>query len=395
MTTIALVIGTSPCALWGVDGAERLRRQFAQAGIDMVRENVPLPANATRVLVVSAAYLFEALTLSGLAEHERALLVCEDDGEVAAAVIPPAEIASVVDRVGEARPTASSVPVLTPADLAGYDRQLRKSSPPLLKPIAVGQRGILEGLLYGNAYKGITDLVTKWWWPRPARTVVGWCARLGITPNGVTLTGFALVIAATWLFLEGAYALGLVCGWIMTLLDTVDGKLARVTVTSSRFGHLLDHGIDVLHPPFWYIAWGAGLGLAEIAGLPIATWCWLVGGGYVAGRVIEVLFHQLGHCGIFAWRPFDAYFRLITARRNPCLILLTVLLAVGEPDVAFVGVVVWTLSSTAILALRLLYASAVRWRSGPLESWLKDPERARRDHPRAWHTFSATRGAYR
>lgn len=394
MTTFALIVGSSPCSLWGLDGAERLRRQVAQAGIDVVQEGDPVPARATRVLIVSAAHLFEALTLSGLAEHERALLVCEDDRRVAGAVIPAADVAGVVERVGEACPEAGPLPVLTPAELAGYDRRLRKSAPPLLKRVTPEQRQALEGLLYGNAYKGITDLVTKWWWPRPARLVVGWCARLGITPNGVTLTGLALVIAATCLFLQGAYALGLACGWIMTLLDTVDGKLARVTVTSSPFGHVLDHGIDLLHPPFWYVAWGLGLGLPEIAGLPIATWCWLVGGGYVAGRLIEVLFHQLGHCGIFAWRPFDAYFRLITARRNPCLILFTVLLAGSGPDVAFLGVVVWTLLSTLLLALRLLYASAVRWHSGPIESWLKDPERARREHPRAWRTFSATRGAY-
>jgi phosphatidylglycerophosphate synthase len=46
----------------------------------------------------------------------------------------------------------------------------------------------------------------------------------------------------------------------MTLLDTVDGKLARVTVASSKFGHVLDHGVDIVHPPFWYLAWGLGLG---------------------------------------------------------------------------------------------------------------------------------------
>ena len=130
--------------------------------------------------------------------------------------------------------------------------------------------------------------------------------------------------------------------------------------------------------------------------MSVAILCWLVAGGYVAGRLIEVAFHQLGHCGIFAWRPFDARFRLITARRNPCLVILTLGTAAGRPDVAFVGVVVWTLASSAILFLRLLYAAGVRWRSGqPLDSWLKDGARAAREHPRAWRTFSVTRGAYR
>ena len=49
-----------------------------------------------------------------------------------------------------------------------------------------------------------------------------------------------------------------------------------------------------------------------------------------------------------------------------------------------------------MLFLRLLYAAGVRWRSGqPLDSWLKDGASAAREHPRAWQTFSVTRGAYR
>jgi len=176
----------------------------------------------------------------------------------------------------------------------------------------------------------------------------------------------------------------------------VDGKLARVSVASSRIGHVLDHGIDLVHPPFWYIAWGLGLGTAQAAGMQVELLCWLVGAGYVAGRLIEAAFHQLGHCGMFSWRPFDAWFRLITARRNPCLVVLTLGTAAGRADLAFIGVVGWTLASSGIGFLRLLYAAGVRWRAGqPLDSWLKDGERAEREHPRAWRTFSATRGAYR
>jgi hypothetical protein len=142
--------------------------------------------------------------------------------------------------------------------------------------------------------------------------------------------------------------------------------------------------------------WGLGLGAGEVAGMPVELLCWLVVGGYVAGRLIEAAFHQLGHCGMFSWRPFDAWFRLITARRNPCLVILTLGTAAGRADLAFIGVVGWTLASSAIGFLRLLYAAGVRWREGqPLDSWLKDGERAGREHPLAWRTFSATRGAYR
>jgi hypothetical protein len=67
-----------------------------------------------------------------------------------------------------------------------------------------------------------------------------------------------LVVAATWLFWNGYYWSGLVLGWLMTFFDTVDGKLARVTVQSTTVGHFLDKITDLIHPPIWYIAWGYG-----------------------------------------------------------------------------------------------------------------------------------------
>src|SRR3546814_2416912 len=48
----------------------------------------------------------------------------------------------------------------------------------------------------------------------------------------------------------GGFWTGLAAAWIMTFLDTVDGKLARVTLASSRWGNAYDHGIDLIHPPF-------------------------------------------------------------------------------------------------------------------------------------------------
>jgi phosphatidylglycerophosphate synthase len=249
--------------------------------------------------------------------------------------------------------------------------------------------------LYGNSYKGITDLVTKWLWPLPARLLVMFCAKSGVSPNMVTTAGLILVVAASFLFLSGHYAAGLACGWVMTFLDTVDGKLARVTVRSSRLGHVLDHGIDIVHPPFWYVMWGMGLiSFAPLLEIGRVEFYWIITAGYIAGRVIEGLFHALGNCSLFAWRPLDAYFRLVTARRNPCLIILTATYAVGRPDWGLVGVGLWTAISSMLMLVRLLHAWIVRTRTGPLESWLKDPEVAKITHPNAYRSFSGTRGAY-
>ncbi|UCG12682.1 MAG: CDP-alcohol phosphatidyltransferase family protein, partial [Deltaproteobacteria bacterium] len=218
-----------------------------------------------------------------------------------------------------------------------------------------------------------------------------WCARFSITPNQVTFVGFLLVVLATVLFARGNFGWGLLAGWVMTFLDTVDGKLARVTVTSSRFGHLFDHVIDLVHPPIWYVAWGLGLGVSQV-GLPdlsLQSVLWIIVGGYIAGRLVELAFTQcFGRFGIFCWRPVDSYFRLITARRNPNLILLTASAAAGHADVGLLAVAAWTGLTSLFLISRLLMAGYARIATGPLRTWLLDVDQGSHDGSLAVKVFT-------
>jgi hypothetical protein len=155
---------------------------------------------------------------------------------------------------------ALALDMRTPADLdAAFWKGLRKRETPYAFAVAPGNRGAVEWRMFMGTYKGATDFVTKHVWPWPAFHATRTLAGLGVTPNWVTLVGAILTVAAFWLFLEGAYIAGLAAAWGMTFLDTVDGKLARTTLTSSKWGDVFDHGIDLVHPPFWYVAWALGL----------------------------------------------------------------------------------------------------------------------------------------
>ena len=192
-------------------------------------------------------------------------------------------------------------------------------------------------------------------------------------PNHVTAVSWVLAVLAGVLFYQGDLAAGLVMGWIMTFLDTVDGKLARVTVTSSPMGNYFDHVLDLLHPPFWYMAWGLGLTSFNTLLLPadLTLLIVLIFIGYIGGRLVEGAFSQwLGSFGIYSWHRIDSLTRLITARRNPCLILMTAGWLAGRPDLALEAVVVWTLVSSLFLIIRLLMAVQTRYTKGPLHSWL-------------------------
>jgi phosphatidylglycerophosphate synthase len=385
----ASLLKDSDVVVWSVSSRERLKRQCHQIGVPLVAADA-LPSGG-QVLLLRSDYLFDVSALSALLKRERAYLRCPVDGQLAAAIVPTEEAHQAIKHLTG---PATAVPnAIGPEGLAAFDDTLRKVQPPLLEPLRADATNRLEALLYGSAYKGITDLVTKWLWPRPSKHAVRWCAATNLTPNMVTSVGFLLVVAASFAFINGYYLTGLACGWVMTFLDTVDGKLARVTAQSSRFGHYFDHVMDIVHPPFWYIWWGTALTAFEF---PISTndLNWMIIVGYIVGRLIEAVFHLLGNCGIFSWQPFDAYFRLITGRRNPCLIILTVSIFVGRPDWGFIGVALWTTITTIVMLARLLWGTFVRIISGPLESWLNDISKAQTKYPHAYNTFSNTRSAY-
>ena len=178
-------------------------------------------------------------------------------------------------------------------------------------------------------------------------------------------------VAATFAFARGHYWLGMALGLGFMVLDTVDGKLARCTITSSKWGDVFDHGIDLVHPPFWYAAWGIGLGAAGFVWSPLTFW-WVIGailGGYVIQRVFEGIAIKWLGLEIHIWRPVDTLFRQITARRNPNLALLTLSVLIGRPDWGLLAVAIWTVLCLVLHALQLAQALAAK-RKAPLTSWM-------------------------
>ena len=396
MTLYVHIIGDSPIKIWGLTSRERLLRVLKGAGVTHTVDDIAsLPQNNT-LLVLKDDYLFDERVINYLIQTPDILLkIPQGESEILVAAHVAGEQAVDACQAITQNVTPTSLAHLkaeTPKTMTlSFQRLLRKFEPPFVLPISAETVPNLERRLFDWAYKGVTDLVTKWAWPRPAQWVVGWCVRYGLRPNLVTFISLLLVILAGLLFAYGWYGWGLLAGWLMTFLDTVDGKLARVTVTSTRFGNHFDHVIDYIHPPIWYILWGAGLGVTqlEVIGISLAAAGWLIVIGYAAGRLLEKLFKVLiGRFGVFCWRPLDSYFRLIVARRNPCMIFLTAGAILGRPDGGLAAVVVWTVLSSLFIGVRLGMAIYRRHSVGRLKPWFSDIDATSRKQPLSVRLFT-------
>lgn len=99
-------------------------------------------------------------------------------------------------------------------------------------------------------------------------------AAMGITPNILTLVGFAVGMISVFFFAQSKEFLGgiflLVCG----IFDLLDGAVAKFGGMITAFGGVLDSTIDRL-VDFAVLAAVAYGGLAEAGWLPGWLWCFL------------------------------------------------------------------------------------------------------------------------
>ncbi|MEJ0100907.1 MAG: CDP-alcohol phosphatidyltransferase family protein [Pseudomonadota bacterium] len=355
------VVGESTLRIWSLTSTERLRRQLARAG---ATADV---ATAGHVVLLRADWVYDDPFVKGLVARNTPCGMWSDDTCVAI-VVPPARVAAAAAELAQGR-APDDLPRVLPPEIAGsYNDKLRKREPPFLLPLTAQQLPLIEKRVFAGSYKGVTDFVTLSW-PRAVSAVTRACAALRMTPNMVTCVSLVMTLLATWLFWHGHYGVGIVAAWLMAFLDSVDGKLARVTITYTKFGDLFDHLIDLIHPPFWWWAWIVGLSVVNLT----FSWSGLALGiilvGYVLQRVEEGLFIKLFGMDMHVWQRFDSRFRLVTARRNPNLAILTLAAIAGRPDVGIAIVAIWVALCLLVHAVRIAQAAGAR-RSGPLKSWL-------------------------
>ena len=377
------LIGDSQTKLWGLPLREWQQRAFKKAGA--LQDKVsPVRANgsesndaAPKTLHIGIEWVLSSALAKAFVGRDNTALV--NEGIIIG--VNGVEVQMASDLIGQADTALSGtgITATTPHELDdGYNKALRKTEPPYAINVHETSVAELQKRQFASSYKGITDFVTKWIWPVPAFYVTRACAGLRLTPNMVTTVGLVLTFMAMYYFWQGQWVLGFAAGWMMTFLDTVDGKLARTTMTYSWWGNIYDHGIDLIHPPFWYFAWYVGLGgVFAFANsftdpMTFALIAMLV--GYVVDRIVEGLFLQLSGFHIHVWTKFSSGLRFFIARRNPntFIFMIGVMLTAIWVDAAvyaFYIVAIWTWVCIAINLLALMTGLIMK-RKTPLQSWM-------------------------
>ncbi|MEM7494446.1 MAG: phosphatidyltransferase, partial [Pseudomonadota bacterium] len=217
------LVGELPVKLWGLSLDQWQTRTWKKLGANGV-------ASDGAFCIGSDWILSPALAKSLLAKRGAVLIVKEE-------ALEQERIAAVHSDTMTSEQSAALINTINPdwaslkkdglvpgymEDFVGdYDKALRKREAPYALSLFQNTPAQVERRLFKGAYKGVTDLVTKYAWPEPALHATRFCAKLRLTPNMVTTASLVLVCLAFYLFWVGAWIPGILAGWAMTFLDTV------------------------------------------------------------------------------------------------------------------------------------------------------------------------------
>lgn len=223
-----------------------------------------------------------------------------------------------------------------------YVRFLRRSVVPMLLKLGPdSELRTIENIMYTNSFKGTMEFVAVYGYRIPVRELTRLAAKTPITPN--------LVTAAAQICSFGAIPF-LAFGWLWTgllmtagfiIFDSLDGKLARMTIRLSKVADRFDHLTSTPTRSAWYLAIGwylmngnlfSGVGLFGL----------LYGVMPYADKFTGIIFNAKFGRSPLDYTPLDARVHLFTVRKNDIFLML-IGQAFGFFETTFVIASVWAL----------------------------------------------------
>jgi phosphatidylglycerophosphate synthase len=192
------------------------------------------------------------------------------------------------------------------------------------------------------------ELPAQYFDPFFENLIVRRLAPTAITANQVTLVTTLLGFGVAVLYLTGWLRAGVLLAIFVEVLDGVDGKLARITRTTSKAGEY-EHILDFFYENSWWLALGHFL---SKHGSPSA---WRVALLMVAFDLIDNVVYSIAdvrwHRSVDNATPFLSRFRLIAGRRNVYTWMFLPGFFLGAPAFSFYLVVAWAGVTAAVHAM--------------------------------------------
>jgi phosphatidylglycerophosphate synthase len=248
---------------------------------------------------------------------------------------------------------AGEIDIVDAANVEDYIVSMRRHLRPLCFPAAQAQdRRRAERIILDAAQKGTLDFPA--YVHAPIETaIVSLLCKMRITPNEITITGFIVGCGATAAFVLGRVGLGILAALAFGLVDGLDGKLSRVKIETTEHGKW-EHHLDYLIENSWWTAIAFHLWQSAQFRSAFYFLVLLIGSHLLdefAKRRVKMATGRL----LDDVTPFDRAFRLIAARRNVYVWVLTAGFLLGAFSQTYAMICGWAALSAAVHLMRSVW----------------------------------------
>jgi phosphatidylglycerophosphate synthase len=370
----AIVFSSTPEIL----GAELAKRSWARE--EITTQLVPItgrPVTAHRILeqsqtsrflIVPANVYCDARLLAALANRKSpTVLVDSNPSQFVQHIIQKpsgpvlvtrdfllgcSENAAVLEEIKQ-KLDGREIDFVDAANVDDYIVSMRRHVRPFCFPAPRTQeRRLAERIILDAAQKGTLDFPA--YVHAPIETaIVSLLCKTRITPNQVTIAGFIIGCGATTAFVLGRVGLGLVAALAFGVVDGLDGKLSRVKVETTERGKW-EHHLDYLIENSWWTA--IAFHLWQSARLPNAFYFLaLLIGSHLADEFVKRKAKIATGRLLDDIAPFDRAFRLIAARRNVYVWVMTGGFLLGAFPQSYAIICGWAAVTAAVHLMRSIW----------------------------------------
>ncbi|MFQ6136388.1 MAG: CDP-alcohol phosphatidyltransferase family protein [Candidatus Hydrothermarchaeales archaeon] len=215
------------------------------------------------------------------------------------------------------------------SEIPTYVAGLKRS----LKPVwfSIGTREDLvrcKRLLIGRSQKGV-HFAAYYNKPIEDKVVEYICEYPWITPNRLTIISNAFAYFVTFLFLKGYLLAASTSTFVVSIMDGLDGKLARARGTTTKLGSI-EHSFDLLFEQSWWIAFSLAIFFDTGSWLPLGLCLGiLLMDTFV--RHVYMQFKAVMEIPLTDYARFDRAFAKIDGRRNVYIIYILLGVISGKP----------------------------------------------------------------
>lgn len=228
-------------------------------------------------------------------------------------------------------------------DMDAYIVDLRQYATPMLLRLQHPDciRAI-ENEMYDKTFKGVMDFIATYIYRIPVRGLVRLLAPTRITPNMVTTMSVLCSFAAIPLFALGWVWTAFIAAYTFVICDSLDGKLARLTIRLSKLAGQIDHGTSTPFECCYYLAWAWHFSGGELALWPAKAALFLFV-CFCLDKITTGTFNRRFHRSLFDYTPWDARFHLVAGRRTINFSIMALGYALQQPTIALTVTAVWML----------------------------------------------------